>query len=37
MDVDGAEFGELVADMGEHGLPPPIVLHEGPTLDGRQQ
>jgi len=37
MDVEGPEFGELVADVREHGLVQPIVLRDGRMVDGRDR
>jgi hypothetical protein len=34
MPPDSPEFGELVADLQEHGLLQPIVLHDGRIIDG---
>jgi hypothetical protein len=35
--VGGPEFGELVADLQEHGLPQPIGLYDGRIRDGRDR
>lgn len=35
--MEGEEFDELVADIGDNGLLEPIVIHEGLILDGRNR
>jgi hypothetical protein len=35
--MKGPEFGLLVEDIDEHGLPEPILMHQGLVLDGRNR
>jgi hypothetical protein len=35
--IEGAEFGELVADIDNNGLLAPVVMYEGKILDGRNR
>jgi N6-adenosine-specific RNA methylase IME4 len=35
--IEGRDFDELVADVHQHGLREPVVLHEGMILDGRNR
>lgn len=35
--LEGAEFGELVADIDDNGLHQPVVMYEGKILDGRNR
>jgi len=37
MPENGPEFGQLTEDLRAHGLPQPIVQHEGLIVDGRNR
>lgn len=35
--MEGAEFGELIADIDDNGLLSPVVMYDGKILDGRNR